>query len=78
MKTIKAIRSFLLSALACVFLSSCGGADETITVLEACKVQQTQDDCLIIGQNILALSPGFENYECAWVDGQCISRVITN
>ena len=72
----KKLNSFLLAGVACLFISSCGDSNDTVTVLEACKVQPNEDDCLVIGQNILALSPGFENYECAWVDGECISRPL--
>lgn len=55
------------------FLIGCGEATH-IEVAEACKTQTTQEDCEMVGNNLLEFTAGMEKFECVWKEGSCIMQ----
>lgn len=65
--------SFLILALTFgILVAACGPQN---SILEACKAQENEADCLSIGNNILMLSDESAAYECAWVNKECVSKL---
>ena len=67
------ILSFVLLATITSPFVGCGGSSEPTAaeLSDACKTQLTEDDCVTIGNNILAFTKGMENFECVWKENVC-------
>ncbi len=60
--------------IAAFVLSACG-RHEAGELADACKVQLSEDDCVMIGNNILTFTKGLEDYECAWKQTTCVMQL---
>jgi hypothetical protein len=75
MKNVKVVSRLLFVGASLCLIVACGTSPQQ-DVADSCKVQVNEDDCVMLGNNMLAFTKGMENFECAWKNGACHMQSI--